>query len=120
MPNLMLLFVVPFLASMLAFLLYAVSSKQLKRIAVTMSLIPLAILLYDHGSWINAEVNYTWIPALSINFHLSVDALSLVFLYLTAIIIPMSLFAARSKHLVSSSTFFGLVLLLQGLLIGFF
>lgn len=86
-----------------------------------MSLIPLLILLFGGFShWIGEEVDYPWFPSLNIAFHLKVDVLSLIFLYLTAIIIPISLLAGSGGGLSFSSSFYGLVLLLQGLLIGFF
>lgn len=120
MPNLTLLFTVPFIASLLAFIIPAESKRNLKRIAVGLSLIPLLILLYGQQHWLGSQVAYSWFPALSIQFHLKVDALSLFFLYLTALIVPISILAVRSEFLNYPNTFYGLVLLLQGLLIGFF
>lgn len=120
MPNLMWLFVTPFITSALAFIIPAVSGKNFKRLAVIMSFIPLAILLYARTSWIGSHVEYAWLPTLSIGFHLSIDALSLVFLYLTAVIIPISVLAVRSQYLTQPNLFYGLVLGLEALLIGFF
>lgn len=116
----MLLFLVPFAASITAFLLPMVSGKNLKHFSVIASLVPLAILIYGQAGWIGSDISYDWLPALSITFHLRIDALSLVFLFLTAIIIPISLLAVRSASLFSPHIFFGLVLLLEALLIGFF
>ena len=48
------------------------------------------------------------------------DELALVFLYLTAFIVPISLFAITQEQRHFSSLFYGLVLMLEGLLIGFF
>ena len=120
MDKLMWLFLVPFAASVALFMLPAVSGKNLKRLAFILSLLPLALLLYGYPSWIGSQVDYAWLPPLSIRFHLSVDALSLLFLFLTAVIIPSSLFAVRSSSLNFPNIFYGLVLLLEGLLIGFF
>lgn len=121
MPKLMWLFIIPFLASALAFIIPSMSGKNMKRLAISLSLLPLLILLsssVDH--WIGESIQYAWIPPLSIEFHLKVDSLSILFLYLTAIIIPISLFASNSKDTSFSNVFYGFVLLLQGLLIGFF
>jgi NADH-quinone oxidoreductase subunit M len=85
-----------------------------------MSLLPLAILLSTHKYLIGSSIDYDWIPALSIRLHLSIDALSLLFLYLTAIVIPISLLAVKTTDLIHSPLFFALILFLQGLLIGFF
>lgn len=117
--NLLLLFIVPYIASLIAFFVPC-KGKVLKGAAVVLSLIPLAILLLGHASWMGMTVQYPWLPMLSIEFTLKVDALSLVFLYLTSIVVPMSLLATRSEQLSSPHVFYGLILLLQGLLIGFF
>lgn len=119
MPILMWLFVLPFIASGIAFLA-PISGRNLKRLCFAMGLLPLALLLYNHFHWIGSAVKYDWLPSLSIQFFLSVDHLSLLFLYLTAIIVPISLLVSHSSALAFSNTFYGLVLLLQGLLIGFF
>lgn len=117
MPALMLLFLVPFVAAAVAFIL---PTRVVRPFAIGMSLIPLIILLFEHAGWIGKNIDYAWIPALSIAFHLSVDSLSLLFLYLTAIIIPISLLAMQKRELELPHLFYGLVLILQGLLIGFF
>lgn len=120
MPNLMWLFVVPFIAALILFLCAYCSARNIKALAVTLSLIPLAIVLYNTSHWIGSEVRYDWLPALSISFHLSIDSLSLVFLYLTAIIVPISLAAVDEEHVPLANMFYGLILFLEGLLIGFF
>lgn len=120
MPNLMLLFIVPFATSIVAFALPALSGKNLQRLSFLMSLLPLAILIYGYTGWIGSKIEYAWLPAVSIEFYLSVDELSLLFLFLTAVIIPISLLAVQSSSLAFPNVFYGLVLMLQGLLIGFF
>lgn len=121
MPKLMWLFIIPFLASVIAFIFPPISGRSKKYCAVVMSLIPLLILLsFGFNNWIGARLEYAWLPPLSIEFYLKIDSLSLLFLYLTAIIIPISLLAVRSEDLPFPNTFYGFVLLLQGLLIGFF
>src|SRR5690348_16540834 len=120
MPMLMWLFATPFITSAFMFLLPAISGKNFKRLAFCFTLLPLLLLLANHSSWVGSNVQYAWLPTLSIEFHLSVDSLSLLFLYLTAIIVPISLFALRSAQLPYPNVFYGFVLLLQGLLIGFF
>lgn len=97
-----------------------VSGRNLKRLAIGLSLIPLLLLIYNHSNWIGSRVEYSWLPALGIKFYLSVDSLSLLFLYLTAIIVPISICSVQSSHLASPHLFYGLVLLLQGFLIAFF
>lgn len=121
MSKLMWLFMIPFVSACIAFIMPPISGKHMKRFSVVLSLLPLFILLaFSVHSWIGEQVEYVWWSPLSISFHLRVDSLSLVFLYLTAIIIPISLLTVRSDELSFASTFYGFVLLLQGLLIGFF
>lgn len=116
MLNLMVLFAIPFIAAFILFLCSGLRAHTLKTLSFIFSLIPLVLLLIGHANWIGQEVNLNWVPNLSIHFHLRVDALSLVFLYLTTIIIPISLLAVNTEN----SIFFALVLLLEGLLIGLF
>ncbi|MEI8124689.1 MAG: NADH-quinone oxidoreductase subunit M [Parachlamydiaceae bacterium] len=121
MSDLFTLFITPLIISAAAFLLpFLFRSTYGKIVAVALSLIPLALLIYGQPHWIGTSVSYKWLPPLGINFHLAVDSLSLVFLYLTAIIIPISFLALPKEGIVSSNTFYGMVFLLQGLLIGFF
>jgi NADH-quinone oxidoreductase subunit M len=114
------MFIVPFIASAVLLALPTFSGKFLKRLAFLLSLIPLAILLINHSKLIGMELNVNWIPSLSIAFFLKIDALSLVFLYLTAVIIPISILAVDCSTLSSPGLFYFFVLLLEGLLIGFF
>jgi NADH-quinone oxidoreductase subunit M len=121
MPQLIWLFATPFLASLILLLTPSViSNRYLKRLAIILSVIPLILLIANHSTWIGAEVRHAWIQRLGIEFHLRVDAISLLFLYLTALVIPMSLFAVNRHHLPLSRLFYATVLLLQGLLIIFF
>lgn len=120
MPILMWLFIVPFIASLVILIFPNASGKFFKRFAFVLSLIPLVILLINHSKLVGMEVNYPWISALSIAFFLKIDALSLIFLYLTAIIIPISILAVNCSKQTHSNLFYFLVLFLQGLLIGFF
>lgn len=121
MPKLIWLFIIPFLASVIAFIFPPISERWMKRLAVAFSLIPLMVLLtFGIPNWMGEEVRYPWFPALAIDFHLKVDSLSLLFLFLTAIIIPISLLAVQREEVEFPNTFYGFVLLLQGLLIGFF
>ncbi len=91
-----------------------------KLCAALLSLVPLALLLHGEQSWLGAEINYPWFPALTINFHLGVDGLSLVFLYLTAIVVPISILAFNEKIAHRPTLFYAFVLTLELLLLGFF
>ena len=114
------LFIVPFIIAAASFILPSISRNNFKILAVVLSLIPLAILIYGQSGWVGSKVEYAWLPALSIEFYLRVDSLSLVFLYLTAVIVPITLLAVRPGDIPYPNVFYGLVFLLEGLLIGFF
>lgn len=118
--NLMWLLVLPFIASVLALASFPLPQRMQKGFAFMLSLIPLALLCYYHTQWMNSSVNYEWLPTLSIQFFLKIDPLSLLFLFLTAIIIPISILSVSSQQLSHPNLFYALVLFLQGLLIGFF
>lgn len=117
MHKLMWLFLIPFLSSIVAFF----SPRSSKRFAVVLSLLPLILLLsFGYESWIGQEVRYSWFAPLHIEFYLHMDSLSLLFVALTAVITPIALLALKADSLEHPQTFYGFVLLLEGLLIGFF
>lgn len=114
------LFLAPLLISLVLFLCPILSRKEGRLFIFILSLIPLLLLISGHESWLGSTLKFDWIPPLSIFFHLHVDSLSLLFLYLTALIIPISLFAIPSKELPHPHTFYALIFLLQAFLNGFF
>ncbi|MBA2727086.1 MAG: NADH-quinone oxidoreductase subunit M, partial [Parachlamydiaceae bacterium] len=114
------LFGAPLVASLLTFILPSLSRTSTKRFAFVLSLLPLVILFYGWYRLPGAEINHPWLSALSINFHLKIDPLSHLFLWLTAIVIPISILATPSRDIHGGKVYYGLILLLQGLLIGFF
>jgi NADH-quinone oxidoreductase subunit M len=120
MQHLALLFLLPFISSLAVLVCSFVSPGRLKRVAFALSLLPLAVLLINHSDWIGTHIEYDWLPALSVKFYLSVDALSLLFLYLVAIVVPIALMSVRSRDVPHANFFYALVLFLQGILIGFF
>jgi NADH-quinone oxidoreductase subunit M len=119
MPKLLWFFVIPFLSSLLV-LLSPFSGKKLKFLAVFLAFLPLAMLILDYSNWIGTNIDYLWFSSLSIHFRLSVDTLTLLFLFLVAIIIPLSLLVVVPENTPSSNVLYSLVLVLEGLLIGFF
>lgn len=114
------LLAMPLIASLLILLLPALPQISTKRLAFLVSLMPLAFLLWNMNILLGSELNYAWLPALSIHFHLKVDQLAFLFLWLTALVVPISILATPSRHLEGSKVYYALILLLQALLIGFF
>ena len=114
------LFLIPLIASLGLFFLSGLAAKRLKGLAFFLSLIPLVLLVLGTSNWIGKQVDFIWFDALSIHFHLYVDHLTLVFLYLVSIIVPLSILAETRSDLERPHFFYGLILLVQALLIGFF
>ena len=69
MSVLLVLFIVPFIASVAAFACYSISGKILKRLFFALSLLPLLILLFHPSSMIGEHIQYDWLPALSIQLN---------------------------------------------------
>lgn len=118
MVNLLLLFFIPFISSAILFLLPSLSFSNAKRLAFLLSLIPLAVLIVGGNDLLDTSAKLPWIPTLNIEFYLKVEGVSLLFLYLTSIIVPISILAVRPVEM--GNIFFGLILLLEALLVGFF
>lgn len=114
----MLLVSTPFITSLIALLsgYFPSSGRSKKILAFILSLIPLAYLFYGYGSWQGLEIEYPWISTLGINFHLKIDALSIVFIALTALITPVAIAAVQSDKDRNLPLYFCLILLLQGFL----
>jgi len=117
---LLLLFFLPFAGAFFALIAPIKQLKAFKAWALLMSLIPLLLLVFGHHQWIGSSVNYSWIPTLAIRFHLSVDSLSLIFLYLTALFVPLSILSIGSHRVHQPNLYYGLILLLEAFLIAFF
>lgn len=105
-------------AASLMFMLYSCEIKYKKEIAFLFSLSTLFILAYAGNSIFYQDVNIPWFKALSIDFHLKVDPLSLLFLYLTAIIFPIVILSVKKQE--DSSSLYGSILSLQAFLVIFF
>ncbi len=120
MPYLMSLFFLPLVSALLMGFLKGITRQQQQWLAFLLSLLPLAFLLGSYPHWLGAEERYPWFPFLSIEFSLKVDFLSLLFLYLTAIVTPISILSLNPGKINRPHYLYSLILFLQGLLIGFF
>ena len=118
MTPLILIILILAVAASLMFMLYACQIQYRKEIAFLFSLSTLFILVYSGTSIFYQDINIPWFKALSIDFHLKVDHLSLLFLYLTAIIFPIVILSVKSRE--DSSSLYGLILALQTFLVIFF
>jgi len=113
------LFVVPFVSAAIV-QLFGSAKESGKRLPLILSVLPLLILLYDPYSWIGKEIHVPWLPSMGVDFHLKVDFLSLLFLYLTAIVVPFAVVAISWKETKFPNALCGLIFFSQAFLIGFF
>ncbi len=117
---LLLLFFVPFVMAAFMLCLSNLSPRNTRNSAFILSLIPLVLLLAGGDRWQMTSYDYSWLPQLSVRFHLAVDHLSLIFLYLANTLIPIAILSRKPQTINRINVFYALILLLQGLLIGFF
>lgn len=120
MLDMLALFLFPLLSAIALLLLKKLSPRNVKIIALILSLIPLIALIAGNSRWLGQEINYLWLPALGIQFHLVVDDLSFLFLFLSALIIPLSIYTVNCSTATHTYVFFALIFFLECLLFGFF
>jgi len=111
------LFAIPLLGA-IGLLFLKNSPLAARRTALLWSLLPFLVLLLGYSSWLSQEVFFSWFPPLGISFHLKIDGLSLIFLYLTAIVVPISCFVVPKKD--NAYIFYSLILAQQAFLMIFF
>jgi NADH-quinone oxidoreductase subunit M len=117
---LLLLFLIPFFMAVIVLGCAKLLAVNIRNIAFIASLVPLVFLVLGADHWYMSSFDHPWLPTLGVRFHLAVDNLSLIFLYLVNIIIPITVVSMRPQTIRHASVFYALILLLQGLLIGFF
>lgn len=120
MDALKILFFLPLISAGLILLFPRVESALLKRAAICLGLIPFLVVLLKQTALLGAEIQAPWLPALNIYFHLKIDGMALLFVFLTTLIVPISLFTLDTENTKSTPLFYSLVFLLETFLIGFF
>lgn len=113
------IFLIP-LCSSVVILFFKTRFEIVKGVTLGLSLLPLLLLSVNHAHLLGMRYSVAWLPALSINFSLAIDELSLLFMYLSAVIVPFSLLCSRKNDVAHPTLFFSLSLFLQALLLGFF
>jgi NADH-quinone oxidoreductase subunit M len=105
-----------------------ISAKRIHNLARTLALIVnmvvlagvLFLAIRSRGfAGFGTEVSYAWLPAIGLQYRLAVDGISAVFLLLTSIVFLMAIFASAQSGL-ADARYFGLLLLLEGGLLGTF
>lgn len=120
MSLLIMLFFLPFLSAIILLAVSSFSKKNIKIIALLLSLLPLAFLVSLNTQWIGEQISIPWLSPLAIHFYLKVDQLSFLFLLLVNIIIPICIASTNENQTPITSTLYVIIFILQGLLIGFF
>jgi len=103
------IFIIPLIASGVLFCF------PRRTLAVLMSLIPLMMLVWLATDAVGSSISYNWMPSIGVHFSLRMDSISLLFVYLVAVIIPITLLIVEIAPLILALT-----LVLQALLFGFF
>lgn len=122
MPLIFWMFLLPLIGG-LYLLISNIPQKKAQYFALTCSLVPLLLLFVGHwqASVLDSSLFVPWLSKLGINFHLRVDSLSMPFLYLNAIVVPIAICVAQSNNATPlSSRFYALILILESFLIPFF
>ena len=117
-----LLILIPFLTGLICF---ALPGKRAPKLAFESSILTLlgglyAFYAFSSGQVDLLEYNLPWVPSLGINFHVGMDGISILLVFLTVFLTPIILLSSQSKAYSESSNFNGLVLLMQAALIGVF
>lgn len=108
------------LLSSIAVLVFKNCNKDiLKYAAALFSMLPLLMLL-TQMIHIGSSVEHTWFQALNIEFDLKIDSLSLFFLYLTNLIIPISILSINPENLQKPFYLYFFIFILQLCLMIFF
>lgn len=102
----------PFIAAAAVF-----AFGQRKPLAFALSVVPLLLQLTSKIT-LGMEYDTVWFSAIAVHLHLKLDHLSEIFLYITNASIPIAILASQKPA--RPNFFYGLILTVQGLLIGFF
>ncbi|UGV39999.1 NuoM family protein [Methanococcoides orientis] len=124
LPILSLIVLIPILFSAVTFL---TKTKEQARIsALVGTLITLVLTLYMYFSFdsttaaMQFEEMANWIPSLGISYHLGVDGVSMPLILLNAIVIPLLIVYTWDDVRSAPNRFYGLILAMQGAVIGVF
>jgi NADH-quinone oxidoreductase subunit M len=124
-PWLTILTFIPLAGALMVFTLGSERKQMARVVALVVSLVCLAMVIVIWKGFdpravsLQLEETHAWEPLLAMQYHLGLDGLSLLMVLLTAIVVPMALLASwRIEE--RTSTYFGLVLLLQSGLFGTF
>ena len=118
----LLFILLPFLGSLLAFLL---RGAIVRNVALAMTLANLVVTGFCLFSWDYSQVsNYTfslpWVPSAGIHFALGMDGVTALLVLLTNLLAPLIVLSSFSRSFDNEPRYYGLLLLMVGALNGVF
>jgi NADH-quinone oxidoreductase subunit M len=117
------LILIPLIGSLLLLLLKGSTASTSKNVAIVSSLATFAIAVYAFATFNpqnSIEVKYAWMKDLNINFHLSLDGISLLMVALTAFLVPLIILSTYKHTYKNSASFYALILFAETALMGVF
>lgn len=114
-----------FFPFLLAFLFFIFRGKSLSNMAFGASVLELLICLvafftFQKNAEVQFPLEFSWIPSIGVKFRAGIDGISLILVLLTGLITPFIILSSANKDIENQSTFYGLIFLMQGALMGVF
>lgn len=108
-----------------AILLFVVPPRWIRAAAFAGAVVEFILLLmvfvhYDSMTPADIEVNYSWIPALGANFHLGMDGISILLVFLTTLLTPFIILSSSDRPYERTTSFYALIMLMEMALVGVF
>lgn len=117
------LILIPLIGSLVLLLLKGSSVGSSKNTALVASLATLAVAIYAFTTFSTQTtigVKYSWMKDLNINFHVSIDGISLLLVLLTAFLVPLIIISTFKHTYKNHASFYALILLAETALMGVF
>src|SRR6478735_7048241 len=114
-----------FLPIVAGVLIYAFDDAKAKYFALGAALIEfiasiVAYTKFSPSAGFQFTVNQPWIPSMGINFHVAIDGISLMLVFLTTFLVPLIILSTFKDTYAKGRLFYSLILLMQSALIGVF
>lgn len=122
LPILTITLLIPVIGTLVVF--FMKKAEDAKKVALAFSLLPLILsiiiwLSFDNGGGYQFMESHTWIASIGIAYDVGIDGLSLPMIFLTTLLIPLSIVFAWDTEK-RPKEFFGLLLLIEVGLLGVF
>ncbi|MCD4702763.1 MAG: NuoM family protein [Methanosarcinaceae archaeon] len=124
LPILSLIVLIPLLFSAITFLTSTREQARMSALAGTLITLILTLYMYFTFDSTTAALQFeelaSWIPSLGISYHVGVDGISMPMILLNAIVIPLLVVFTWDDVRAAPNRFYGLILAMQGAVIGVF